>query len=230
MADNERVKILSIQSSVAYGHVGNSAAVFPLQRLGHEVWPVLTVNFSNHTGYGDWRGPLIDPIDVAEVITGIEERGALTVCDAVLSGFSSVGVGGGSTVASGASVSDGDGASVGAAVMGRVPRLHPARSRGRRARREDLHPGMAAPFAQEQQESAFEVLVATMLSAQTRDAVTAAASRRLAEVSKALERSHPPEEVAHFLMRCIFTFFAEDARLIESQQPDEQPFTQHLRD
>ena len=50
------VKILSIQSSVAYGHVGNSAAVFPLQRLGHEVWPVLTVHFSNHTGYGAWRG------------------------------------------------------------------------------------------------------------------------------------------------------------------------------
>jgi pyridoxine kinase len=81
------VRILSIQSHVAYGHVGNSAAVFPLQRLGHEVWPVLTVNFSNHTGYGDWRGPLIDPADVAEVITGIEERGALTVCDAVLSGY-----------------------------------------------------------------------------------------------------------------------------------------------
>ena len=81
------MRILSIQSHVAYGHVGNSAAVFPLQRLGHEVWPVLTVNFSNHTGYGDWRGPLIDPADVAEVITGIEERGALTVCDAVLSGY-----------------------------------------------------------------------------------------------------------------------------------------------
>ena len=53
------MKILSIQSSVAYGHVGNSAAVFPLQRLGHEVWPVLTVHFSNHTGYGAWRGPLL---------------------------------------------------------------------------------------------------------------------------------------------------------------------------
>ena len=55
------MKILSIQSSVAYGHVGNSAAVFPLQRLGHEVWPVLTVHFSNHTGYGAWRGPLLAP-------------------------------------------------------------------------------------------------------------------------------------------------------------------------
>jgi len=81
------VKFLSIQSSVAYGHVGNSAAVFPLQRLGHEVWPVLTVHFSNHTGYGAWRGPLIAAEDVAAVITGIGERGAFESCDAVLSGY-----------------------------------------------------------------------------------------------------------------------------------------------
>jgi pyridoxine kinase len=81
------VKILSIQSSVAYGHVGNSAAVFPLQRLGHEVWPVLTVHFSNHTGYGAWRGPLLDPADVREVIAGIDDRGVLGTADAVLSGY-----------------------------------------------------------------------------------------------------------------------------------------------
>ena len=81
------MKILSIQSSVAYGHVGNSAAVFPLQRLGHEVWPVSTVVFSNHTGYGDWRGPLLSPEDVAAVVTGIAERGVLSSCDAVLSGY-----------------------------------------------------------------------------------------------------------------------------------------------
>ena len=79
--------ILSIQSSVAYGHVGNSAAVFPLQRLGVEVWPVHTVHFSNHTGYGAWRGPLMAPEDVREVVTGIQERGALPEVDAVLSGY-----------------------------------------------------------------------------------------------------------------------------------------------
>jgi pyridoxine kinase len=79
--------ILSIQSSVAYGHVGNSAAVFPLQRLGVEVWPVHTVNFSNHTGYGAWRGPLIPADDVREVVIGIEERGAMREIDAVLSGY-----------------------------------------------------------------------------------------------------------------------------------------------
>ncbi len=81
------MKILSIQSSVAYGHVGNSAAVFPLQRLGHEVWPVLTVHFSNHTGYGAWRGPLLAPEDVAAVIEGIGDRGVLGQADAVLSGY-----------------------------------------------------------------------------------------------------------------------------------------------
>ena len=81
------MKILSIQSSVAYGHVGNSAAVFPLQRLGHEVWPVYTVHFSNHTGYGAWRGPLLAADDVRDVITGIEERGVLGQVDAVLSGY-----------------------------------------------------------------------------------------------------------------------------------------------
>ncbi len=81
------VKILSIQSSVAFGHVGNSAAVFPLQRIGVEVLPVYTVHFSNHTGYGAWRGPLLSPDDVREVITGIEERGVLGQVDAVLSGY-----------------------------------------------------------------------------------------------------------------------------------------------
>ncbi len=81
------MKILSIQSAVAFGHVGNSAAVFPLQRIGVEVMPVYTVNFSNHTGYGQWRGPLISPDDVRDVITGIEERGVFPQVDVVLSGY-----------------------------------------------------------------------------------------------------------------------------------------------
>ncbi|WP_270354285.1 pyridoxal kinase PdxY [Microbacterium testaceum] len=81
------MKVLSIQSAVAYGHVGNSAAVFPLQRIGVEVLPVYTVTFSNHTGYGAWRGPLISPADVAEVIAGIEDRGVFPEIDVVLSGY-----------------------------------------------------------------------------------------------------------------------------------------------
>jgi pyridoxine kinase len=81
------VAILSIQSAVAYGHVGNSVAVFPLQRLGHEIWPVDTVQFSNHTGYGAWRGRAWDAATIAEVIGGIGDRGAWASCEAVLSGY-----------------------------------------------------------------------------------------------------------------------------------------------
>lgn len=79
--------ILSIQSAVAYGHAGNSSAAFPLMRLGVETWPVYTVLFSNHTGYGDWRGPLIPPADVREVVLGIDDRQVMDRCDAVLSGY-----------------------------------------------------------------------------------------------------------------------------------------------
>ncbi len=79
--------VLSIQSAVAYGHAGNSSAVFPMQRSGVNVWPVYTVNFSNHTGYDTWRGPMIDAEDVASVIQGVDERGVLPQVDAVLSGY-----------------------------------------------------------------------------------------------------------------------------------------------
>ena len=81
------MNILSIQSHVAYGHVGNDAAAFPLQRLGIEVWPVHTVQFSNHTGYGSWKGSVFDAGVIREVISGIAERGALRLCDGVLSGY-----------------------------------------------------------------------------------------------------------------------------------------------
>ena len=79
--------ILSIQSSVAYGHVGNSAAAFPLMRLGCEVWPVLTVHFSNNTSYPGWKGPLLRPEDVHDVVEGIEALGVLPQVDAVLTGY-----------------------------------------------------------------------------------------------------------------------------------------------
>ncbi len=79
--------IISIQSHVAFGHVGNSAAVFPLQRLGHEVWPVNTVLFSNHTGYGVWRGKVLPVETVREVLAGVEERGGFDRAKAVLSGY-----------------------------------------------------------------------------------------------------------------------------------------------
>ena len=81
------VAVLSIQSHVAYGHVGNSSAVFPLQRLGIEVWPVHTVQFSNHTGYGEWRGQVFEGTSIDQIVAGIGERGVLGGCDAVLSGY-----------------------------------------------------------------------------------------------------------------------------------------------
>jgi pyridoxine kinase len=81
------MNILSIQSWVAYGHVGNAAAMFPMQRLGHDVWAVNTVQFSNHTGYGAWRGSVFTGEAVRELVAGIEERGAFARCDGVLSGY-----------------------------------------------------------------------------------------------------------------------------------------------
>lgn len=81
------MRILSIQSSVSYGHVGNSAAVFPLQRIGHEVMPIYTVMYSNHTGYGDWGGPMMTGDQVRDVVRGIDARGGLDNVDLVLSGY-----------------------------------------------------------------------------------------------------------------------------------------------
>lgn len=79
--------ILSIQSHVAYGHVGNAAAVFPLQRMGFEVVPVHTVQFSNHTGYGAWTGQVFSADHIRDVLNGLRERGVLSQLDAVLTGY-----------------------------------------------------------------------------------------------------------------------------------------------
>ena len=81
------MNILSIQSHVAYGHVGNASAVFPMQRLGCEVWPIHTVQFSNHTGYGQWTGRVFDGPMIEELVDGIAARGVLPRCDGVLSGY-----------------------------------------------------------------------------------------------------------------------------------------------
>jgi pyridoxine kinase len=81
------MRFLSLQSHVAYGYVGNRAAVFPLQRLGHEVWAVNTVEFSNHTGYGAWTGRAVPAEQVAEIVHGIEALGVLGTCDALLTGY-----------------------------------------------------------------------------------------------------------------------------------------------
>jgi pyridoxine kinase len=79
--------VLSVQSRVAYGHVGNAASVFPLQRLGIEAWALDTVAFSNHTGHGQWRGSVIPAADIAVLFEGIAALGVLPRIDAVLSGY-----------------------------------------------------------------------------------------------------------------------------------------------
>lgn len=79
--------VLSIQSHVSYGYVGNRSATFPLQRLGREVWSVNTVEFSNHTGYGSWKGVVLGADHVRGQVAGIAAIGALPRCEAVLSGY-----------------------------------------------------------------------------------------------------------------------------------------------
>ena len=81
------MRFLSLQSHVAYGYVGNRAAAFPLQRLGHEVWAVNTVEFSNHTGYGAWRGRAASAEQVSEIVQGIEALGQFSRCDGLLTGY-----------------------------------------------------------------------------------------------------------------------------------------------
>eukprot|EP00933_Yihiella_yeosuensis_P040977 TRINITY_DN35408_c0_g1_i1.p1 TRINITY_DN35408_c0_g1~~TRINITY_DN35408_c0_g1_i1.p1 ORF type:complete len:311 (-),score=55.03 TRINITY_DN35408_c0_g1_i1:71-1003(-) len=79
--------VLSIQSHVVYGAAGNSAAVFPMRRLGVNVWPLNTVQFSNHTQYGRWTGHVFPPDHLTEIVDGIAGVDALQKCDALLSGY-----------------------------------------------------------------------------------------------------------------------------------------------
>lgn len=79
--------VLSIQSHVVSGAAGNSAAVFPMRRLGVDVWPLNTVQFSNHTQYGKWTGHVFPPEHITQIADGIDAIEALPRCDAVLSGY-----------------------------------------------------------------------------------------------------------------------------------------------
>jgi pyridoxine kinase len=79
--------ILSLQSTVSYGHVGNSAAVLPLQRLGFDVWPVTTVQLGHHPGYGKFAGHVVEPERLAVIIDGVLERAPLEDCAGLLVGY-----------------------------------------------------------------------------------------------------------------------------------------------
>ena len=79
--------VVTLQSTVTYGHVGNAAAVPALQVLGHEVWPINTVSFSNHPGHGRWRGRTRSAAELSDLFRGVRALGVLSRCDAVLSGY-----------------------------------------------------------------------------------------------------------------------------------------------
>jgi pyridoxine kinase len=83
----QRMCVISIQSQVAFGHVGNSAAVFPMQMHGIDVIAVPTTLLSNRPGYPTLRGRVLEAQLVADLLLGIEERGALDTCEAILSGY-----------------------------------------------------------------------------------------------------------------------------------------------
>jgi pyridoxine kinase len=79
--------VISIQSQVAYGHVGNSAAVFPMQMHGIDVTAVPTTLLSNRPGYPTIRGRVLDAQLVADLLLGVEERGAVDTSQVILSGY-----------------------------------------------------------------------------------------------------------------------------------------------
>ena len=79
--------VISIQSQVAYGHFGNSAAVFPMQMHGIDVIAVPTTLLSNRPGYPTIRGRVLDAELVADLLLGVEERGALDAANMILSGY-----------------------------------------------------------------------------------------------------------------------------------------------
>src|ERR1700760_4716587 len=81
------MNVISIQSQVAFGHVGNSAAVFPIQMHGIDVIAVPTTLLSNRPGYSSIRGRVLDAHLVADLLRGIEERGAIETCEMILSGY-----------------------------------------------------------------------------------------------------------------------------------------------
>lgn len=79
--------ILTIQSHVVYGHAGNAAAVFPMQRLGHEVSVLNLLQFSNHTGHGTWGGGAISANELRDIFKGLKAVGALNTLNCILSGY-----------------------------------------------------------------------------------------------------------------------------------------------
>ncbi|KAJ2850559.1 putative pyridoxal kinase [Coemansia brasiliensis] len=68
-------RVLSIQSHVVSGYVGNRAAAFPLQLLGHQVDVINTVQFSNHTGYNTVHGERFASSHILDLFAGLQANG-----------------------------------------------------------------------------------------------------------------------------------------------------------
>jgi pyridoxine kinase len=79
--------VLSIQSEVVYGHVGNGAARFALQKLGFEVLALPTVLLSNHPGHGGMTGETIPADKLSALLQGLRARGVFANTVAILSGY-----------------------------------------------------------------------------------------------------------------------------------------------
>jgi len=170
------MNLISIQSHVVYGHVGNSAAVFALQRLGCEVWPVHTVQFSNHTGYAAWKGEVFASARIGEVVDGMAGIGVLGDCDGVLSGY--VGA-----VETGEAI---------LAAIGRVKAANPDARYccdpviGNRARGEFVRPGIAA-FMRERAVPAAQVVTPNHFEL---DRLAGRETRSLADILSAIDHIH----------------------------------------
>ncbi len=80
-------EVISIQSQVVFGHVGNSAAVLPMQARGLEVAAVPTAILSNHPHYPTMHGQMIGPGLLAGLLRGVEERGLVDRARVVVTGF-----------------------------------------------------------------------------------------------------------------------------------------------
>lgn len=64
-------RVLSIQSHVVCGYVGNKSASFPLQVLGFELDAINSVQFSNHTGYQHVKGQVLKSSELEELMSGL---------------------------------------------------------------------------------------------------------------------------------------------------------------
>lgn len=79
--------ILSIQSQVVHGKVGNNAAVRALQAHGLTVAAVPTTLLSNHPHYPTMRGRVLPPELLAELLVGVEERGLIDSAAMLVTGY-----------------------------------------------------------------------------------------------------------------------------------------------